>query len=230
MRLNINLATQPYQDVKRYLTRWGTLLLLFVVASAWFSWHTLASWRQTRDVNAGIERVKREIKSLDDERARAEALLAKPENKTVADQSKLLNELFARKAFSWTAVFMQLEEIMPAQLHVLQLSPELNKQNQLVLRLLVAGGSRDHALELLQRLEKSPYFTNAQLRSETLAQGAAPGDTVQFDISALYIPHPELAPKAAKPDEPKKAMEEKPAAKPIPVISAAKTPDRKAGH
>ena len=113
---------------------------------------------------------------------------------------------------------------------MLQLSPELNKQNQLVLRLLVAGGAREHALVLLQRLEQSPYFTNAQLRSETLVQGAAPGDAVQFDITALYIPHPERAPKAAKPDEPKQAIEEKPAVKIVPLNAAAKAPDRKAAH
>jgi Tfp pilus assembly protein PilN len=157
-------------------------------------------------------------------------MLAKPENKVVADQSKLLNELFARKAFSWTSVFMQLEEIMPAQLHVMQLSPELNKQNQLVLRLLVAGGSREHALVLLRRLEQSPYFTNAKLNLETMVQGAAPGDSVQFDISALYIPHPELAGERNKKDEAKTETNEKLPVHPLPLKNLAKTPVGKAGH
>src|SRR4051794_12137559 len=156
MRLDINLATQPYQDVRRYLLRWGVPLLLFALVSALFCWYTLNTWTHSRDVNAQISRVNTEIKTLDEERARAEALLAKPENRNTVEQSRQLNQLIARKAFSWTSVFVQLENIMPSQLRVVQITPELTPQNQLELRLLVAGNNREQALELVRRLEKSP--------------------------------------------------------------------------
>jgi type IV pilus assembly protein PilN len=193
MRLDINLATQPYQDVKRYVIRRGVPLLLFAVASTWFCWSTVHSWMHSRDVNAQIERVNREIKTLDEERGRAQALLARPENRVLVEQSRLLNQLIARKAFSWISVFMQLESIMPAQLRVVQISPELNQQNELELRLLVSGNSREQALELVRRLEKSPYFARPQLRAETMLP-----DAVQFDISALYIPRSNEAPKSSE--------------------------------
>jgi type IV pilus assembly protein PilN len=183
MRLNINLATQPYQDVRRYLMRWGVLLLVFAAVSAWFCWWTLHSWVHSRDVNAQIRRINDEIKTLDGERERAQALLDRPENRVVVEQSRQLNQLIARKAFSWTSVFMQLESIMPAQLRVVQLTPELNAQNEMELRLVVSGTNREQALELVRRLEKSPYFSRPQLRSETMMP-----DAVQFDISALYVP------------------------------------------
>lgn len=211
MRLNINLATQPYQDLRRYVLRWGLPVLLFALVSAWLCWYAVNSWMQSRDVTAQITRVQAEIKSMDQERAQAQALLARPENRTVVEQSRQLNQLIAQKAFSWTSVFMQLENIMPSQLRVVQLSPELNQQNQLQLRLVVSGNSHDQALELVRRLEKSPNFARPELKTETtLPEG------VQFDISAIYIPHTAEATK----DENDKA-EKKVTAAPETVNSAA---------
>ena len=48
-----------------------------------------------------------------------------------ATVSQFLNDLFLRKAFSWTRVFEDLERVMPPRLHVVSIHPATNTDNQL---------------------------------------------------------------------------------------------------
>jgi len=52
---------------------------------------------------------------------------------------------------------------------------------------MVAGESRERALDLVRRMEKSPRFREPQIVAEaTEQQPQNPGDRVQFQISTLY--------------------------------------------
>ncbi len=53
---------------------------------------------------------------------------------------------------------------------------------------MVAGESRDRALELVRKMEGSQRFQQTQIEQESSRPGQTPGDNVQFDISALYVP------------------------------------------
>ena len=190
MRLNINLASQPYQDLNRFLRRWMIAVGMFAVASialALFAWHQYSAGRE---INRQIKEQQRQIRQFDDQTAAAVKMLAEPSNKEVADTARYLNVLIAKKAFSWTRVFMQLEEIMPGRLHVISMTPELTQNNQLLLTMRVAGDSREQAVELVRRIEKSPSFRTAALKSETMIppEQAKGSDSVMFEISALYVP------------------------------------------
>jgi type IV pilus assembly protein PilN len=197
MRLNINLASRPYQDLNRFLRRWVLAVSVFAVASiafALFAWHQYSAGRE---INRRISAQEDQIRQFDAQRAAATNLLNEPANKDVADTARFLNLLIAKKSFSWTRVFMQLEQILPAQLHVVSLTPELTPNNQLQLTMRVAGNSREQAVELVRRIEKSPSFRLPALRSETMLppEQARGTDSVLFEISALYVPT--VAPPAA---------------------------------
>ncbi len=189
MRLNINLATKPYQDVRRFLMQWGGLVLLLALCTIALVWTAASTWRQSRDVSARISSMESEIAVLDRQHADALAVLGLPQNKSVVDTSKFLNGLIVRKSFSWTRVFMQLEQIMPPKLHVVSISPELQgSTNTMAVHMQVAGTSREAAVELVKRLEKSPSFRNARIteESELIERGST--DTVKFRLTALYVP------------------------------------------
>jgi type IV pilus assembly protein PilN len=189
VRLNINLATKPYQDVRRVLTHWGGLVLLLAFATAALAWTAVSSWRESRDVNAKIAVLKTEIGALDRQHAEAVAVLRLPQNRSVVETSKFLNELIERKSFSWTRVFMQLEEIMPPNLHVVAISPELHSRtNTVEVHLTVAGTSREAAVELVKRLEQSPSFHDARIAEESAIKEKESPDTVKFDVTAVYVP------------------------------------------
>ena len=197
MRLNINLATRPYQDLNRFLRRWVMAVAIFGVASValgLFAWHQVSAGR---DINQKIRAQQDQIRQFDEQKAAATKILGDPNNKQVADTAHFLNTQIAKKAFSWTRVFMQLEEIMPSRLHVMSLTPELTPSNQLQLTMRVAGDSREQAVELVRRIEKSPSFRTAVLRSESMVppEQARGADAVIFEINAVYVPA--VAPAAA---------------------------------
>jgi type IV pilus assembly protein PilN len=192
MRLKINLATRPYRDVRLFLETWGTATALLAVLTLGLCWYTFHAWHQTRYSRAQISQVQSEIDKLDSQRQTGIALLNQPQNREIAERSGFLNGLIARRSFSWTQLFMVLERIMPARLHVTSIAPSLNKNNEIEIHMVVGGDARDQALELVRRLEDSPSFKQSELRSESLAQNtpgaAGAGDRVQFDISMVYVP------------------------------------------
>jgi len=187
MRITINLASQPFEDAQRFVRQWtltlglvGLLTLVLVVGAVL----RLRSWsveeRRIHDLQAQMAQGDREI-------GQAEAFLNRPENRDTRDKSLILNDLIARKAFSWTEVFSDLERIMPPRLHVVSIRPELTPDNQLALRMMVAGESRERALELVRHMEQSPRFRQPQIVAEAREeQPQDPGDRIQFDITALY--------------------------------------------
>src|SRR6266496_146823 len=102
MRIDINLATQPYEDARRFWTNWGTALALLGLVTL-----LLGFMAVTRFINANHERkeiadMESVIAKFDEEKSRAEGTLNRPQNRLTRDRSRFLNELFARKAFSWT--------------------------------------------------------------------------------------------------------------------------------
>jgi type IV pilus assembly protein PilN len=192
MRININLASNPYEVAREYTRRMGMLVVGLTVLSIGLLGYIAYQRAHTRDVDQQIADVRQQIASLDAEKAQALVLLNKPQNREVADQSEFLNNLFARKALSWTKVFAQMEKLMPPNIHVVSMKPEFNRDNQLVLRMVVATSARDKAVELVKRMETSPHFRMPQVEAENTTGNAggegAPGGNIQFEIAAVYLP------------------------------------------
>jgi type IV pilus assembly protein PilN len=183
MRLDINLATRPYEDARRFWVQWGSivaavaLLTLILVFSALSGWFSASKDRQT------IRNLQRDIAERDAEKAKADAFLNFTQNRSTRDRSQFLNELIRRKAFSWTKVFEDLERVMPPRVHLVSIHPELNEENQLAIKMQVAGDSRERVLDLVRRMEGSPHFQQTTVDVESQLQNS--GD-VAFEITALY--------------------------------------------
>ena len=199
MRFDINLATQPYQDARRFYTDWIIGLTALVVLGALLVGIVFNTWRSTRKIADASSKIRAEIALYDQEKTNAEAIVNRPENKDVRDKSRFINELIARKSFSWTEVFSELEKVVPSHLHVTTLKPEFTKDGQLQLKLTVIANDHAAGLELLRRLEKSDHFQNPQITvesNEAQGSGGARGG-VRIDYTAIYVPHlPPAAPGA----------------------------------
>ena len=192
MRININLASNPYEAAREFTRRLGLLVAALAVLTLGLLGYIVYQRKHTRDIDRQITAAKQEIASLDAEKAKAQAILSQPQNRDVADQSQFLNNLFARKALSWTRVFTEMEKLMPANIHVVSMKPEFNRENQLVLHVVVATSAREKAVELVRQMEKSPHFRTAQVEAENTTgnegNAGAPGGNIQFEIAAVYVP------------------------------------------
>ena len=188
MRLDINLASQPYEDARQFWMRWGTAVGAAGVLTLVLLTLTITGWVNARRDREAMAEKRAMIADRDRIRADAEEFLNRPENRNTRDQSQFLNELIERKAFSWTRVLENLEKVMPPRVHLVSIHPELDEENQLALKMTVAGDSRDRAIELARRMEESRRFAQTNIISERFTQSTNGGDTEQFDIAAIYIP------------------------------------------
>jgi type IV pilus assembly protein PilN len=186
MRLDINLATRPYEDAREFWARWGLgVALLGLLTLVLLGW-TVYSWRSAGRDREYIAQLQNEIADRDKERVQDQAVLDQPVNRSTRDQSQFLNGLIQRKAFSWTRVFEELELVMPPNLHVVSLRPELNEQNQMVLEMRVEGDTRAAAVDLVQHMEGSKHFRGAQLVQENVASDK--GSAVVALVTSIYVP------------------------------------------
>jgi type IV pilus assembly protein PilN len=204
MRLDINLASQPYEDARQYWMRWGTAVGAVGVLTLVLLTLTITGWVNARRDHEAMAERRALIADRDRIRADAEEFLNRPENRTTRDQSQFLNELIERKAFSWTRVLENLEKVMPPRVHLVSIHPELDDENQLALKMTIAGNSRDRAIELAQRMEDSRRFAQTHIESERFTQSTNGGDTEQIDIAAIYIPEAPTPATSAPSAEPKK--------------------------
>src|ERR1700751_5404431 len=134
MRIDINLASQPYEDARQFWMRWGTalgalglltlVLLVLDITGFVASHHDRVVMAKTRALIADRDRT----------RAEADRILNLPANRTTRDQSRYLNELIERKSFSWTRVLENLEKVMPARVHLVSITPEVDENNEVALK------------------------------------------------------------------------------------------------
>ncbi len=146
---------------------------------------TVNDWGKAGRDRREIAQLQQQIAERDRERAQAQSYLDLAANRSTRDQSQFLNGLIQRKSFSWTRVFEDLEQVMPGNLHVVSLRPELNDQSQMELQMKVACDSRAAAVELVHRMEGSKHFQGAQLVD---ASEASQTGGVAASVTAVYVP------------------------------------------
>ena len=196
MRISVNLASQPYVELRPVYARlrtW-TLILLLVGLALWFLYRNERA--EAEDARARVTNVQSRVQGLEHQQQSYQAMMQQPKNANILRQSDFLNGLFRQKAFSWTATMTDLETVLPNGVQVLSLDPIVAPDGHVTIRLRVTG-DRHRALDLVRNLEKSRHFASPRVASETLAtqgnqaslQNASTGD-VNFDILADYRPLP----------------------------------------
>lgn len=189
MRIDINLATQPYEDSRRFWTYWGTGLALLALITALLVYLAATGYVRAGHDRQQIAKLNAEIKAYDSEKVQSEAVLNQPQNRLMREQSRFLNDLFQRKAFSWTRVFEDLERVMPAHLHVISIHPDVTAENSAQIKLLVGGQSREQALDLVKKMEGSKRFKQTRIDTVKFAtEEQRTTDPVLYEIVTSYVP------------------------------------------
>jgi len=196
MRITLNLASKPFIELRPLYARlrWLMAILLMAAIPLWFL--LKSETRKAAMVNAKLQTVENNIQRLQGQQRSYQAMMRQPQNAAVLTQAAFLNQLFARKAFSWTAIMMDLETVLPAGVQVMNIDPATDKSGSVTIRLRV-NGQRDRAVELVRNLEHSHRFLEPRLASESADtsngnqgsfQPASTNGNVNFDILAGYNP------------------------------------------
>jgi len=202
MRLNINLASQPYEDAKRFIAIWasvvGALLLLLIALSIGVYKH----WRDYRQMSGNIARERLVLQDFEQKQQQGLAILNQPDNRDVREKSESLNTLIRRKQVSWTKIFTDLEQLMPAHLRVLAIEPRI-AEDKIMVQMELGGDSRDRVAQLVRHMEKSNVFRDAIVRVESDGTpGAGQTDIMRAQVTAEYVPGESLTPPESQKSSP----------------------------
>ena len=205
MRISVNLATRPFVELRPLFARLRLAMVVLAAVAVGLGFWLHALNGRGRVAQAQMDSLKAKTLQFQQDRQANEARMRQPQNMAVLERSQFLNTLFARKSFSWTAVMMDLEKVLPMGVQVTSIEPVITKEGDVNIRLRVSG-ERDRAVQLVRNLETSQRFVSPRLANEAAQkQGSQSGSgmqatmpgAVEFDILSGYNPLPTAAMKSA---------------------------------
>lgn len=207
MRIGINLATRPYQNLGPALLRLRIAMGVLALASIAMGAGLYALDAAARQARGREQVLDAQIARVQQERSGYEARMKLPDNAALLAQATNLNQLFDTKAFSWTLAMEDLETVLPSGVQVTTLEPTRDdKDGHITLRVRVLG-PRDRAIELVENLEHSRRFVRPRIVGESAEATGGPNQRVEpvsasnrvnFDLLADYNPAPPGERRAAR--------------------------------
>ncbi len=204
MRITVNLATRPYVELGPIVLRLRILMALMVLLAMGGLAATHLLEKKLEAAQERLNAVHVRVVAFRNERLSNVRRMRQPANAAILTRADFLNALFLRKSFSWTAVMMDLETVLPEGVQVTSIEPEPTTDGDVMIHLRVSG-DRDRAVQLVRNLERSKRFLEPRLTGEAteakdlsqqgnrmgaggLMAGPPPG--VEFEILANYNPLP----------------------------------------
>jgi Tfp pilus assembly protein PilN len=165
MRIPVNLASQPFRRDRAMVAASVAVSLLLIVTLGALISLILMDRSQTAEVRADLDRLNREIRKINAEQAKLDAVLRRPENTEVLERSVLLNQILYRKGISWTKILEDLGTTLPYNVQVMNIRPFVNKDDRITLDTQVAAQTQAAIVDFLKALESSPLFLEASAPS-----------------------------------------------------------------
>src|SRR6266568_8436983 len=116
--------------------------------------------RLARAIRTAEVETRIESESLGKRVAEVESRLDRPEATAKLNEIGFLNHLIAQKNLSWTRLFADLEEMVPNNVHLVGLRPDIGANGVIKLQIDLEARSIADASEFIHRLEMSPVFQN----------------------------------------------------------------------
>ena len=187
---DLNLSTRRFPAYRLVNVGLVVVLAVLLVLSVWqvngfLRYSRLARGLSPTEVDARVE-----AEALGKRVAEVESRLDRPEATAKLNEIGFLNHLIARRNLSWTRLFADLERMVPNNVHLVNLRPDIGNTGAITLQIEVEGRSINDVSEFINRIERSPVFQNVTVSTEQKLQSTAQGD-VNVKLTTGYVPERE---------------------------------------
>jgi type IV pilus assembly protein PilN len=167
MKIPVNLASQPFRH-DRALFIGSTLLAAVMIAMLVMLLSLVRIDRKNKiESTHQLAAVEKQLAMVMRDQAEVDRELRQPQNAAVLEYSVLINQMLLRKGISWTRIFSDLEKTLPYNVRVIQIRPELDKDDRIFLQM-VAGADNETQLDaFVAKLEASDMFGAAMVYHKT---------------------------------------------------------------
>jgi hypothetical protein len=165
MRISVNLSSEPFRRDRPLVAASvvvGVVLAGLLVMLVWLAILGRGRAAETRQDSA---RMQKQWQALGQEQGRLEAVLRRPENAEVLERARFINSLLYRKGISWTKLFSDLEGVMPYNVRLISIHPQVSARNEVVLDMVVGAQSKTPVIEMLKSLENSRLFGSTEVHN-----------------------------------------------------------------
>ncbi len=191
MKARLNLSTTPLVSNRRFSVGSAAIGFFALLAMLLLATYAYKAWRADREFRVRQQQLDSDIARLQSHRDELDAYFNRPETVKRRELASYLNGLIEQRSFPWTKVFMDLEQSLPAGVHVVSIEPKL-VGDEVQLALVVGATSDEAKLKFLQTIESSPVFSRLQVLSETRGtrnqpnQGDQGSDEVRVSLTTWY--------------------------------------------
>jgi Tfp pilus assembly protein PilN len=184
---DLNLSTQPFPAYRLINIALAAILIVLAVVSMRQALGFIEYSNMARSIRAQEEESRVVAEALGKNVAELETRLDRPESTAKLNEIGFLNHLILRKNLSWTKLFGILEEMVPTNVHLTNLTPDVGENGGVTLRLGVRARSIADVTEFIERLEKSKLFEEVRVFVEEKRDTQASTD-VDLTLSTIYFP------------------------------------------
>jgi Tfp pilus assembly protein PilN len=166
--LNLNLATKPRRNRRRYAAlacAMGVLLAVLAALSVLVVMKYGGESARLRAVIAEKQRLQEETRR-DELRLKADIDREERLSRTRVD---LVNGIIQKKTFLWTSLFSELEKALPGPSYITALSPGFTADGAIAMHMRVTSRSLDDLLALIDNLT-ARGFKHIQVGGETRSE------------------------------------------------------------
>ena len=190
---DLNLSTRPFPAYRVVNVAFASVLIVLIVLSVWQAVGFIKYSKLARSVHPEEQEARVDAESLGQRVAELGSRLDRPESTAKLNEIGFLNHLILRKDFSWTRLFANLEDLVPDNVHLTNLTPNIAANGGITLHLEVRARSIADVTVFIKRIEMSPVFENvivtAQQKNESSTSDIS--NEVNVTLSAVYYPQRE---------------------------------------
>lgn len=166
-RFDLNLSTRPFPAYRLINIALISVLVVLAVISVWQAIGFVRFSNMARDIRPSEQEARVEAESLRERVAELESRLDRPEATAKLNEIGFLNNLIARKNFSWTRLLALLEDLVPDSVRLVALTPSIDRDGNIMLNISLRGRSIADVTEFIEGLEKSaPVFERINVSAE----------------------------------------------------------------
>jgi Tfp pilus assembly protein PilN len=154
----VNLAREPFRRDRPMLVGSAVAATLLVATLILMIFMAKSDRREIAASQVELAQVNSQMAGLLREQTNVDAGMRQAGNAVVLDRSILINTLIRRKAISWTRIFGDLQKVLPHNVRLVAVRPQVNGQDQLFLDMTVAADTPEPVIAFIAELEGSDVF------------------------------------------------------------------------
>lgn len=191
--LRTNLSTRPFYNERAVLAAIGLFAFLTAALTAFNAAQVLSLTSRNRELDARIEASERKTADYGQQARNIQQALDREDVEVVQGAAREANQLIDRRAFSWTLLFNQFEDTLPADVRILAVTPQIDREGRMLVAINVIARQDEDVDAFIDRLRGTGSFSALIARQdETLDDG-----TTRAVLQGYYSPVPPAAAKAA---------------------------------